>query len=571
MQTPMPRLTDMTLEEKLGQIIMVRYPDRDILADMLARGWAGSFYFGMKGLSAEEVVGELNRLQTLSKLPALVAFGFACCDCGTGLLQGNLMRLGATRSQDLAYRLGLIETTEQRGYGFHFPGTPVLDVNTEPRNPIINTRAISDDVELVCELGLEVLRGVMDGRGLTCAMHFPGHGATTHDSHIVMPVDDRPFETIWELDLLPYRQGIEQGLINGICTNHNYYPGLLPPLCHPEEGRRPDEGPRPFVPLRGTQGDNSPRPATVCPEIVTDLLRGRLGYDGIIASDSLTMRPMKDRYGIEEAAILTVLAGHDLILQDYQSDPMITHRALVEAVKSGRIPEAQADASCARVLRLKQWLGLFENRLTDPARIPELVATPENKAFAMELARRAVTCLERAALPLSPADPARVLVIANGSGEAVNVDMDIRHAPAHERLHAAIRRRLPQAQTLTLSERLDPEELAAALQAAREAETVVFGLFTRVLCYHEDSISLAPAYRQVIEQVAGLGKPIVLLNFGNPYIMAALPRAQGALLTYDEDCPESIEACVEALFGEIEATGRLPVRVSERYGFGYRA
>jgi beta-N-acetylhexosaminidase len=542
MQTPMPRVADLTLEEKLGQIIMVRYPDREILADMLAQGWAGSFYFGMKGMSAEEVVGELNRLQALSKVPALVAFGFACCDCGTGLLNGNLMRLGATRSAELAYQLGYIETTEQRGYGFHFPGTPVLDVNTEPRNPIINTRAIGDDVELVCELGLEVCRGVMEVRGLTCAMHFPGHGATIHDSHIVMPTDDRPREALWELDLLPYRRGIERGVINGVCTNHNYYPQFVP--------------------------DGGPRPATICPEIVTDLLRGRMGYEGIVTSDSLTMKPMKDAYGIEEAAILTVLAGHDIILQDYASDPMITHRALAEAVRSGRLPEAQVDASCARVLKLKQWLGLFEERLTDPARLPEVVATADNKAFALELARRAVTRLEKAALPLSPTDPARVLVIANGSGEAVNIDMDITHAPAHERLHAAIRRRLPQARTVTLSERLEPEEMAGALQAAREAEVVVFGLFTRVLCYHEDSISLAPAYRRLIEEVAGLGKPVVLLNFGNPYIMANLPRAQGALLTYDEDCPESIEACVEVLFGEVEAGGRLPVRVSERYGFG---
>ena len=544
MQTPMPRVTDLTLEEKLGQMLMVRYPDRGILEDMLARGWAGSFYFGMKGLPAEAVVAELNRLQALSKLSALVAFGFACCDCGTGLLKGNLMRLGATRSRELAYRLGYLETAEQRAYGFHFPGTPVLDVNTEPRNPIINTRAISDNVDLVCELGLEVLRGVMDGRGLTCAMHFPGHGATVHDSHIVMPVDDRPFETLWELDLLPYRRAIERGLINGICTNHNYYPGLV---------------------------TGEPRPATVCPEIITHLLRGQMGYDGIITSDSLTMKPMNDAYGIEEAAILTVLAGHDLILQDYQSEPMITHTALVEAVRAGRISEAQVDASCARVLRLKEWLGLFEERLTDPASILELVATPANRAFAMELARRAVTCLEHEALPLAPTDPSRVLVIANGSGEAVNIDMDITHDPAHERLHAAIRRRLPQARTITLSEKLAPEELTAALRAAREAEVVVFGLFTRVLCYHEDSIGLAPPYRQLIEQAAGLGKPIILLDFGNPYIMADLPRAQGALLTYDEDCPESIEACVEALFGEIAPTGRLPVRVSARYPFGCSA
>ena len=213
------------------------------------------------------------------------------------------------------------------------PGLPCLDVNTNPANPIINTRAISDDAELVTELGLPLLRAQKDARALSCVMHFPGHGDTAEDSHIRIPTVNRTVAELWEVDLLPYREAIPQGLITGICTNHNHYPAY-------------EAGP--------------PAPATISHKIITDLLRGTLGYQGLIYSDSLTMKPMKDNYGIEEAAILAVLAGHDIILQDYNSDPRITHSALVAAVKSGRIPLEQVDTSVARILQAKAWLGLFE-------------------------------------------------------------------------------------------------------------------------------------------------------------------------------------------------------------------
>jgi beta-N-acetylhexosaminidase len=539
---PVYDVRGMTLEEQVGQMIMVRYPDQDLLREMLVNGWGGSFYFGMKGQSAEEVAETLNDLQRISKVPALVAFGFACVTCGTGLLQGNLMRVGATRDPALAYRLAWLETLEQRAYGFHIPGMPCLDVNTNPANPIINTRAISDDPDLVTEIGLEILRAQMDARALTCVMHFPGHGDTAEDSHIRMPTVNRSAEELWAVDLAPYRAAISQGLINGICTNHNFYPAY-------------QEGP--------------PAPATISRRLITDLLRGELGYDGITMTDSLTMKPMKDAYGIEEAAILSVQAGHDIILQDYQSDPRITHRALVAAVQSGRIPAAQVEASAARIMGLKQWLGLLDNPFVDLERIPERVATPELKAFALEVAQRAVTVLEDAALPLRVSTPEKCLVIANGRQTLFDADMGLEHLPNFERFYRAMQQRLPGVPTCTIGEAMPPEDLARAREMAGEAEVIVVGLFTRVLCYHEDSIGVAAPFRQLIADLVVTGKPVILCNFGNPYIMADLPRGAGALCTYDEECPESMEAAVQVLCGEVRSTGKLPVRVSDAYPFGH--
>lgn len=540
----LPHVEHMTLAEKVGQMIMVRYHDVAILDAMLRRGHAGSFYFGMKGQSAQDVATTLNQLQITARIPAIVAFGSACTDCGTGLLRGDHMRVGATRSREIAYQLALTETREQRAYGFHIPGTPNLDVNTVPGNPIINTRSLGEDPALVSELGLEMLRGILDGRGVTCTMHFPGHGATVHDSHIQVPVDARPFEELWAVDLLPYREAIPRGLINGVCTNHVHYPALVP-------------------------GD--PAPSTISRNIVTGLLRERLGYDGVIMSDSLTMKPMKDAFGIEEAAILTVLAGHDIILQDYQSDPGITLDALARAVESGRIPMAEVDGSVSRILRLKQWLGLFDDPLVDVARIPERVAALEARTLAQRVAREAVTVLEDRALPLRVDNGKRCLLVTNAgsAGGSNDAGTGSSSSRAAQHLADALRRRSPQLTFRPVAEDVPPEQIDTVLEDAQEADAVVLGLFTRVVCYHENSIGLPRGVVDLVRRLAAQEKPLLLLNFGNPYVMADLPRGDGALCVYDHDCPESVDAAVEALCGEIPTTGKLPVTISPAYPYGF--
>ncbi len=538
-----PDVAAMTTPEKVGQMLMVRYPDRSILEAMLQEGTAGAYYFGMKGLSAEEVAGTLNRLQAMAKVPALVAFGSATTNCGAGLLRGSQMRLGATRSPELAYRVAYREACEQRAYGVHIIDSPCLDVNTNPANPIINTRAFGDDPELVCELGLAMLRGIVDARAVTCGMHFPGHGATADDSHIRVPVDNRDADTLWRVDLLPWRRAIEAKLLNGVCTNHVHYPALA-------------GGPI--------------EPSTVSRAVITGLLRERLGYQGVTMSDSLTMKPMKDAFGIEEAAIRAVLAGHDIILQDYQSDPRLTLNALVGAVDSGRVPRAQIDASVARVLALKRWLGLFDSPLVDVGRLAERVATTDSRALAMQVARQTVTALETSGLPLRVPEGARCAVITHGgaTGSGDDAQSATAGAPGVPGFLHALARRLPHSRHVDLRSAGTGLDTTPAWAAAEEAHTVVFALFPRVVCYHEDSVRLAPACVDLIRRAADDGRQVVLLVFGNPYVLQDLPKAHITLCAYDHDSPESIEATVAALFGEAAAPGRLPVSIPGAYRYG---
>ena len=207
--------------------------------------------------------GYINHLQSISPIPIIFCGG---ASHGTdqfipaGVTFPDHMAVGAARSPELAYLYGEIVTREQRALGMTWIGAPNLDVNTEPRNPIINTRAFSDRPELVIDIALAMSRAIVDNHCLTCGMHYPGHGATSEDSHLVTPVVDRTEEELRSVDLATFRAGVEAGVINCICPAHIVYPALDP--------------------------DNM---ATFSRRILVDLLRGEFGYDGLLMSDSLLM------------------------------------------------------------------------------------------------------------------------------------------------------------------------------------------------------------------------------------------------------------------------------------------
>ena len=316
--TRLPDFKSLTLEQQVGQMVIARQQDWPLMEKYAKQGIISGMTPSLTKLAPAEVAEFTNRFQKLSPIPLLFGWGGVSYSGGTEVRLGQTMRLGATRNAELAREAGRIEAVEARALGFQFAGAPVLDVNLNPDNTIINLRSIGDDVELVTTLGAAIAQGTLDGGAAPIFMHFPGHGATRGDSHIEMPEAARTLAELEAVELKPFAELIRRGLARVICTNHCYYPALEP---------------------------QRKIPATLSRTIVTGLLREKLGYQGVIISDSLTMRPIKDNYGIEEAAIETVRAGHDLILQDYNSDPKITIDALARAVRQGRIPLAQVEQS----------------------------------------------------------------------------------------------------------------------------------------------------------------------------------------------------------------------------------
>ncbi len=539
--TPLPDFKSLTLEQQVGQMVIARLQDWPLMEKYAKQGLISGMTPSLTKLPPAEVAEFTNRFQKLSPIPLLFGWGGVSYGGGTEVRLQQTMRLGATRNPALCREAGRIEAAEARALGFHLAGAPVLDVNLNPDNTIINLRSISDDVELVIKLAAELTQGTLDGGAAPIFMHFPGHGATRGDSHIEMPVAARSLAELESVELKPFAELIRRGLARVICTNHCHYPALEP-------GRK--------------------IPATLSRKIVTGLLRGKLRYEGVIMSDSLTMRPIKENYGIEEAAIETVVAGHDIILQDYQSDPKITIDALARAVRQGRIPLSQVEQSVKRVWKLKQQLGLFEARLVDPAKLPQVFATKASAEVARRIARESVTLLENSAGPLRTAAKPSLCVISNGSAAIVDEDNAVKHSPTNHHLNEQIRQRLPGTQTVVLSTAMKPAEIERAFAAAQKSDVVVFGLFTRVRAYVEDAIRVPKPYRELIERTAATGRAVALLNFGNPYVMANLPKAGIALCAFS-DAADSIDAAVQVLFGELKPQGTLPVRISDNYPFGH--
>jgi beta-N-acetylhexosaminidase len=539
-QASAPRPDSLSIEEKVGQMVIARLEDWPLMEKYARQGIISGMTPSLRDKSPSEAARFLNHFQEISKYPLLFGWG-GHFPGATEVRTEQLMRLGATRSKELCYRAAKIEAEESRAVGIHLGNTPYLDVNTNPDNPIINLRSLSDRPELVTELGIELCRGTLEGRAASLVAHFPGHGATSTDSHIDIAVVNRTLTEIEEIDLKPFAEVIRLGLASLVMTNHCYYPALEP---------------------------ERKIPATISRKIITGILRRRLGYNGVIISDSLTMRAVKDHYGIEEAAIETVAAGHDLILQDYNSDPRITIDALIRAVRQGRIPVEQIDESVRRVWKLKAWLGLFGYRAVDVSRVDQNIGTDENGALARRIAKESVTVLESTGLPLAAGQARRILVISNGSRATIDEDLERKHSPANHFFRRCMIRRVPEARPITLSTQFSAEELEHAAEAARNRDTIVFGLFTRVQAYGEDSIRIDERYSELIREIASLGKRVVLCNFGNPWVLRELVKPAVCLCTFS-DAEDSIEAAVQVLFGELTPKGRLPIEISSDYPFGF--
>ena len=255
--------------------------------------------------------------------------------------------LGQADSNELAYRFGLGMGKELRAVGVNMDYAPVLDVHSNPANPIIGHRALDSDAEKVARLGAELIRGFYDAGVIPVGKHFPGHGDTSQDSHLTLPRVERTRESLEQIELTPFRHAIGLGL-EVLMTAHVVYPAW-----------------------------DADRPATFSPTIMNDVLRNSLGFDGLIVSDDLEMQAIKDE--VESIPELGTRAGVDIFLICHDLEKVTTLQdAMIRDIESGVIPRATIDQSLARIFKVKQRLQVdthpnFESILE------------ENKSLAQEM------------------------------------------------------------------------------------------------------------------------------------------------------------------------------------------
>lgn len=545
-------LSRLTLRELVGQLVIEWIPGGYVTPSSPdfepLRTWVEDDRIG--GVSPSigtphAYVAKLNALQALATVPLLVASDFE--NGGPGMrISGSFalpsmlpqgggtdfpptMAFGAIGDERFAYEYGRITAREARASGVHFLFAPVLDVNSDPDNPVIATRAFGGDPELVARMGTAFIRGAHDGGALTTGKHFPGHGDTSTDSHIGIPIVSADRARLDQLEMVPFARAIEEG-VDAIMTAHVQLPEIL--------------------------GPGAP-PATLAPEVMTDILRDDLGFDGLIFTDAMTMRGITDMYGLGEASVRALEAGSDVVLSPTAVTEAID--AIVAAVESGRLEPSRIDASARRLLEIKARLGLHRDRFTSIERVTDVVGSGAHLAFADTAATRSITLVrdDDRVVPMDPLSTEPTLHVVYATSTRLW---------ANRAFAAGLADRVFDLRTVRLDERSDSSAYAAASEEIDEADRVIVSAYVSAAA-GSGARALPERLRELIGGAAE-SRPTVLVSFGNPYLLSAVPDVDSYLLAWG-DREVSQRAAIAALFGEEAISGRLPIALPPYYASGH--
>lgn len=533
-------LNRMTLEEKVGQMVCCAYSGHFVNTD-------SDFLHNLEALIREQKIGGFilfggevyetayltNSLQKMAEIPLLIASdlerGLGNQIDGTTLFP-PLMSLGAAGSDELAYLMGKITAIEARAIGIHMTYAPVVDVNINPENPIINTRSFGEDPEQVSRLAAEFIKGCQQNGLMATAKHFPGHGDTDLDSHSVLPTIGGDLKRLERVELYPFKKAIEAG-VQAIMTAHLRLPALDP---------TPD------------------LPATLSQPILTGLLRNKLGFKGIIVTDAMNMGGITTLYSPVEAAMRAVEAGVDMIL--LPPEPKQVIEALACAVRSGQISEARIDVSVKRILEAKARLGLLRNKLVKVETLCEKLASKEHLQQATKTFESSMTLVknEEMALPLSGQDQ-KIAVFSLSSDPGGYF--------AGRTFVQEFEKRCPESIIFYADAFTGQEFIQEAVEKARDADVILFALFSRLYAW-KGTVGLDLKHIRLINESIALQKPVVVISFGSPYFLRHFPEVSSYLCAY-RYASEAQKAAVKALFGETDIKGKLPVSIPELYPIGH--
>jgi len=565
-------LRKMSPEEKVGQLfsIWVRVQflnDADPifvqLRDNIRKYHLGSVVMSVPTdgpvllKSQPNVAAELlNRLQKSSKLPLIVAADF---ERGVSMrLNGttifpHAMAFGAAGKTENAEAFGRITALEARAVGVHWNFFPVADVNSNPANPIINTRSFGEEPQQVGDFVAAYIRGAHAGGMLVTAKHFPGHGDTAADSHLGLAQVTGDRARLEAVELPPFRRAIEAG-VDAIMVAHVTVPALDP---------EPN------------------RVATTSKAIVTGLLREDLRFKGIVVTDALDMAGLTRIYAkdIGRAAVESFKAGNDMLIIPANLDA--SYRSMLQALHNGEISRERLDQSVRKILALKASLGLNKARLVDPAQLATEIAKPENLAIGQQIADEAITLIRDngAVIPLQP------LPTSIGTGEpalpyqsltevsdrlVVVIFSDDLRTDSGRMLERQILARVPDARMIYVDARSANGMKPAVIEAVEAAEHVVAAVYV-IPTAGKAMRAASGSLKNTIAMDAATGSLLtaildraanrtVVLSMGNPYVVQDFPAIQNYLCAFS-NATVSETAAVKAIFGEIPIGGHLPVTI----------
>lgn len=521
----------LTPKERIAQLFLVRAHTNlgqryiDSVAQVIQKEQLGGLVVFQGGPVRHAQM--LNQYQKLAKVPLLVTFDG---EWGLGMRLPDStvsfpyqMTLGAIQNEMLIYEMGRQVARDFQRIGMHFNFAPVVDINNNPKNPVINFRSFGDNKHNVTRKAKAYMDGMVDGGIIASLKHFPGHGDTDVDSHHDLPQLKFSKARLDSLEIFPFRELIQQGA-PAIMVAHMNIPAL----------------------------DAKPNiPSSISRKVVTDLLRKELGFNGLTVTDAMDMKGVKKFFPNGEADVMAIEAGHDLLEISENSARAI---GLVEkAVKSGRIKQAELDQRIKRVLAAKYWLGLHQYRPVNTINLVNDLNTPASKSLVQRLADASVTVLKSDRRIRTFDKKIETAVVSIG----VNQLQDFEKGLAVQ---------LSDRKEFLITGKETEDEMKELLKEIRRSPQIV-------LAIHDNrsrpgsEIKVNEQIREFIDRLAG--RRTITIMFTNPYVIDNLPveRSNSIILAYQNDHFMQ-KAALKVLLGQRKAEGKLPVTVNKRFAYG---
>jgi beta-glucosidase-like glycosyl hydrolase/CubicO group peptidase (beta-lactamase class C family) len=521
----------LTADERIAQLIMVAaYSNRDQahiaeLSKLIQEQKIGGLVFFQGGPVRQAIM--TNQFQAQSKVPLLIAIDG---EWGLGMRLDSTIRfpyqmtLGAIQDDQLIYRMGTEVARQCKRLGIHVNFAPVVDVNNNPNNPVINYRSFGEDKDNVSRKGIAYMKGMQDAGIVTSAKHFPGHGDTDADSHFALPVITHPRQRLDSLEMYPFRKLIEAGL-SGMMVAHLSVPSL---------------------------DSTKNLPSTLSKPIVTDILRKQLGFQGLIFTDAMNMQGVTKSFPSGLADAKAIIAGNDVL--EFTENVTLAIAEIKKAIKKGQISQQEIDQRCRKMLAAKAWVGLDHYQLIDLTNLSADLNTSQADLLNRQLLESSLTLLKnnRNLVPLQRLDTLKIATIAIGAGPGIPFQQMVGQYTKATPFYLSL------------------QNATADLYKIRESLKAYNLLLVSV---HVPSIRPPKNYGgitepmiQAVQELARSGKAIVTL-FGNPYTISkftGITESGNLLLAYQDNTPMQ-ELAAQLLFGGIKAKGKLPVTIENQF------
>jgi len=525
-------LNKLTLREKIAQMMVISMNMRfmnyessqwkEVQRSLATDGFGVlHIWFGDAG----SALTMLNEMQAKSKVPILVD---ADIESGLGrrypgaVTLPPMMAIAATGNPQFAYEAGRISAEESRAVGIHFNLSPVVDVNNNPKNPIINTRSFGEIPDSVNRYSIEYIRGLHDNGMLATAKHFPGHGDTETDSHSSLAQIPSDSVRLWDVELPPFQRAIDAG-VDAVMVAHVNAPDYQ---------------------------DHAQDPASLSEFWLQEILREKMGFNGVIITDAMRMGGIVKNYSDEYALLATVRAGSDIIIQNQNLKKSID--IIEKAVMDGKIPESRIDVSALKVLKMKEKAGLHQNRLISPDYTHLAMGKAENFKMAKAMAEKAITLVKNDGdiLPLQPAIDEKLYVVDLYDG-------------VNNHTESSFTKQLKTNGRKVISFQIDKSDSSVVanyiLSQIPKDGIVLLNAFANPT-EHKDEIFLPEVEANFINTLIQKCEKVVITSFGSPYLIQDFPDAPVYICAYKSSSILQTSAA-NAIKGKADISGILPVTI----------